>query len=240
MVNKHPELSDFGLTEETISSARAVYDRVNLRTGILLLGISIAPMICVFALVYPSAKNIGHAIFVALFVGGLLGTMAFVALGILIAVLSRWLLPNYTHARHMLERFEKFNAAVRAYELEQARRQAEYWSLISPTRFEYEIANLFRRHGFAASVTSQSGDQGIDIIMHMDDEEVIVQCKRHGKPVGPAVARELYGALIASGAQSAFLVCPSGFTKGVIEFVRDKPITLLDIDGILKLAKTAS
>ena len=71
--------------------------------------------------------------------------------------------------------------------------------------------------------------------MYNAGEKIIVQCKRHKNPIGPAVVRELYGSLSASKAQAAILICTGGFTKGVYRFARDKPITLLDIDGIVEL-----
>ena len=59
---------------------------------------------------------------------------------------------------------------------------------------------------------------------------IIVQCKAHKKPVGPHVARDLYGTLISSHARRAVLASTSGFTPGVIEFIRGKPIELLSVD----------
>ena len=67
------------------------------------------------------------------------------------------------------------------------------------------------------------------------EDASIVQCKEHSKPVGPAVARELYGSLVASGADSAILACTSGFTIGVFDFVRDKSIELVDVEAIVRL-----
>jgi len=63
--------------------------------------------------------------------------------------------------------------------------------------------------------------------------------KRYRKPAGAAVIRELYGAMIARGAQSGILACTGGFTSGVRAFVRDKPIRLMSLDEILAITQTA-
>jgi len=115
------------------------------------------------------------------------------------------------------------------------RKQREFWFDLSPLEFEHQIAGLYTRLGYRSTVTPGSGDEGIDIIMYNAADKIIVQCKRHKNPIGPAVVRELYGALSASNAQSAILICTGGFTMGVYQFARDKPITLLDIDGIIEL-----
>ena len=66
---------------------------------------------------------------------------------------------------------------------------------------------LVRPDTLPAPVTKAS-----TLYMYSDPEKIIVQCKRHGNLIGPAVVRELYGALAASNAQSAVLVCTAGFT----------------------------
>ena len=69
------------------------------------------------------------------------------------------------------------------------------------------------------------------VLRSSDGEKLIVQCKNHKPPIGPSVARELYGTLMASDAQRAILASVSGFTKGVNEFVAGKPIELIDSIG---------
>lgn len=115
------------------------------------------------------------------------------------------------------------------------RARRDFWLNLSGHAFEYELAELYRRLGYSAFVTPGSGDKGIDIELTKDAERTIVQCKNHSRPAGPAIIRELYGCLIASGADAAILACTSGFTKGVYEFAEDKPITLVDLESILKM-----
>ncbi|NLF83797.1 MAG: restriction endonuclease, partial [Candidatus Gastranaerophilales bacterium] len=86
-----------------------------------------------------------------------------------------------------------------------------------------------------ADVTKGSGDAGIDIILEKDGEKYCVQCKAHKKPVGPAIVRELYGAMHSAGIRQGILVCLGGFTSGVYDFVKDKPIKLVDIDDVIKM-----
>jgi hypothetical protein len=58
---------------------------------------------------------------------------------------------------------------------------------------------------------------------------------RHFGPVGPAVARELYGTLKHFRAPAAILASTSGFTKGVVAFARNKPIRLMGLTEIIAL-----
>ena len=54
----------------------------------------------------------------------------------------------------------------------------------------------------------------------------------------PGVVRDLYGAMKHANAKRAILVCPSGFTKGVKKFVKNKQIDLIDMGGIIQLSRT--
>ena len=129
-------------------------------------------------------------------------------------------------------------------EAERARQQAErarqrkltgYWMSLSGIQFEHELGSLYRQLGYQVQLTPASGDQGIDLILRKDGDTTIVQCKSYNRPVGPAAARELYGALIDCGAKNAVLACTAGFTQGVFDFVRGKPITLISAQDLASM-----
>jgi restriction system protein len=86
-------------------------------------------------------------------------------------------------------------------------------------------------------LTPGSGDHGIDIILTRGQRRTIVQCKRTTSRVGPAVARELYGALIAEQADDGILAAIAGVTPGVREFFQGKPLRVMDLADIVKLHK---
>jgi len=134
--------------------------------------------------------------------------------------------PNATAVR----RYRRAVTEFRAW-LDRSRRG--WWLGLSGLRFELELARLFRALGWDATPTRASGDGGVDIVEKRAGVKFIVQCKNHKLPVGPSVARELYGTLLASDAQRAILASVSGFTKGVNEFAKGKPIELIDIDWII-------
>ena len=100
----------------------------------------------------------------------------------------------------------------------------DHWMSLSGREFEWELATLYRYLGYDVEATPITGDQGIDLVLRKDGKTTIVQCKSHKSPVGPAVARELLGSMVAIGADDAILACTGGFTRGVKEFAVGKPI----------------
>jgi restriction endonuclease Mrr len=144
-------------------------------------------------------------------------------------------------ARHEAERAQQeAERAQQEAERAQRRKLRQYWMSLNGLQFEYELGNLYQQLGYRVESTPTSGDQGVDLILKKDGKTTIVQCKSHKQPVGPAVARELYGALIASGADEAVLACTSGFTQGVGDFVRGKPIALISAAELATIGESVS
>lgn len=118
------------------------------------------------------------------------------------------------------------------------RRQLHYhWMSLSGREFEWELATLYRHLGYDVESTPTSGDQGIDLILRKNGKTTIVQCKSHKSPVGPAVARELLGSMVAFGADHAILACTGGFTRGVKDFVEGKPMTLISAKELASMGR---
>ena len=129
---------------------------------------------------------------------------------------------------------QAFKHATDKYEKWWMRTQVSFWDSLTGRQFECEVANLLSRSGYSAQLTPASDDKGIDIIL---GNGTIIQCKAHKKPIGPAVARELYGTLRAHKARTAILVSKSGFTRGVIEFAKGKPIDLWDVRALIEMQR---
>lgn len=144
-------------------------------------------------------------------------------------------------ARLAAEKARQESERVRlAAERARRRRLADYWMSLGGNEFERELGSLFRELGYHIEFTPSSGDQGVDLILKRRGTTTIVQCKGHQSPVGPAVARELYGSFHHFGADRAILACTGGFTRGVKEFLRDKPIALLSASELAALGDIVS
>jgi HJR/Mrr/RecB family endonuclease len=131
----------------------------------------------------------------------------------------------------------RYKEALREFQEWWLRTQHEHWCSLSGRQFELELAMRLQSLGWNAVPTPASGDGGIDIDANREGKRMIVQCKAHRKPVGPAVARELYGTMLSTQADSAMLASVSGFTKGVYDFCAEKPIHLADLNWIIEQQK---
>jgi HJR/Mrr/RecB family endonuclease len=120
-------------------------------------------------------------------------------------------------------------------ERELKRRQYQFWISLDPYDFEKEVAVLFERQGYKASVTKGSGDGGIDILREKDGLQGIAQCKRFKNKVGPGPIRDLYGTMKAGNYKFGIAVCPSGFSDKAYEFSKGKNIKLIRLKQIMEM-----
>jgi HJR/Mrr/RecB family endonuclease len=111
----------------------------------------------------------------------------------------------------------------------------DWWKGLDGHAFEHELARLLRQHGFEVEVTKASGDGGVDIVGKGASGPIAIQCKRYAKPVGPAVIRELYGAVVSGGYSLGILAVTGGVTNGVREFAEGKPLRILGLEELIKL-----
>ena len=104
---------------------------------------------------------------------------------------------------------------------------------------ESELAQVYRKLGYVVEETPKTGDGGVDLLVAKRGKTLLVQCKGHKNPVGPAIARELYGAYTARRplVAGAVLASPSGFTRGAKAFASGKPIELLSASDLVAMAR---
>lgn len=104
-------------------------------------------------------------------------------------------------------------------------------------QFEFLVGEYYRRKGYSVyQMGGDAPDGGIDLLASKNGEKLVVQCK-HWKAfkIDVKVARELYGVMVDSTASGAVLITSGGFTQPAMDFVKDKPIELIDGPRLEKL-----
>jgi restriction system protein len=111
--------------------------------------------------------------------------------------------------------------------------------------FEHLVRQLFEWEfggkGVEVKVFRLSRDHGVDAVMYDPDPlrggKYVLQAKRYTRTVDVAAVRDLYGTVINEGANRGILVTTSGFGPDSREFVKDKPITLIDGPVLIEMLR---
>ncbi len=124
-----------------------------------------------------------------------------------------------------------------AHEAQQAllRQKHSYWKRLNGYEFEIATAEVLKRHQFNPRVTGGSADGGVDIEVVRGGRKGVVQCKAHVACVGPHTVRDLFGVMHHSSSEFGIIVSRGGFTKGAIDFARNKPIFLVDTSDLIAM-----
>ena len=153
----------------------------------------------------------------------------------------RLIRPNPEYSRYLealeLHQLYQRTAEAAAREAERAflRKKRSYWEFLDGYAFERATAEVLQRHQFNPRVTPGSADGGIDIEVTRGGLKGIVQCKAHVACVGPSVVRDLYGVIHHCRANFGIIVSRGGFSRGAIDFARDKPILFLDVSDLIAM-----
>lgn len=109
---------------------------------------------------------------------------------------------------------------------------------LKPNEFEKLVATLFKAYGHQAQVLGGTSDHGVDVVvLSVENEKWIIQCKRYNGSVGEPVVRDLYGTMGHEGAQKAYLITTGSFTSQAKDWAVGKPIVLYDGPSLVKLIK---
>ena len=101
------------------------------------------------------------------------------------------------------------------------------------------FANEFGRDGAEVHVTRASSDGGVDAVVLDPDPirggKIVIQAKRYTNTVGLSAVRDLYRTVINEGANRGILVSTADYGSDSYEFVKGKPLSLLNGGNLLAL-----
>lgn len=103
--------------------------------------------------------------------------------------------------------------------------------------YEYFCSKLFSKYGWKSTVTQASGDQGADLIIHIDKLKGVVQCKKYSQNVGNGAIQEVYSAKKFYGAVFAVVVTNSNFTQSAKQLAEQLNVYLCHHDDIGSITK---
>jgi restriction system protein len=108
---------------------------------------------------------------------------------------------------------------------------------LTPFEFEQLVGNLFAKMGLESKQTRSSRDGGVDVVAYdtrpLIGGKVVIQAKRYRHTVGVSAVRDLFGTMNHEGANKGILVTTSSYGIDAYNFIKGKPIELIDGGGLL-------
>lgn len=98
--------------------------------------------------------------------------------------------------------------------------------------FEHWCADNIKQQGWQVSVSSASGDQGVDVVAERSGTIIAVQCKRYSNPIGNKAVQEAFTGGQNVGAGHSCVVGTGGFTRAAVNIADKTGVKLLDAANI--------
>lgn len=109
--------------------------------------------------------------------------------------------------------------------------------MMTGRQFERFIANFFGEQGYITTLTPQSGDYGIDVIIENNIVKIGIQVKRYSEKVTNTAIQEAVTGLKHYGLDKAMVITNSYFQPSAIELAKDNGVILWDRDKLIKELK---
>ena len=93
--------------------------------------------------------------------------------------------------------------------------------------FENHCIEILKNNGWNVKETSNTGDQGVDLIASIENLRICIQCKNHKKVVGNRAVQEISAGKLYWKGTHAVLVSKSGFTKSAQKLARANKVKLI-------------
>ncbi len=104
--------------------------------------------------------------------------------------------------------------------------------------FEAHCARVLQSHGWQATTTAATGDQGADVIAEKKGHRVVLQAKLYNSPVGNKAVQEAHSAKFHYKASAAVVVTNSSFTASAQQLAQSTGVHLLHHSELPELEMT--
>ncbi|MHC2068780.1 restriction endonuclease [Bremerella sp. T1] len=109
------------------------------------------------------------------------------------------------------------------------------WNTLSGLEFEMRLKEVYELNGYQVELTSNSGDQGGDLIVEHRGRRTCVQAKRWQSSVGNKAVQEAYSGQGFYKCDGCAVVTTSQFTPKAIELAKELNCELIDSDGLRRM-----
>jgi restriction system protein len=106
---------------------------------------------------------------------------------------------------------------------------------MTPQDFERWCTKIISSHGWNATTTKATGDQGADVIAEKEGTRLVLQCKLYNTPVGNKAVQEAFAAQHHYQAKASAVITNATFTASAIALAATTGVLLLHYSDLNRL-----
>lgn len=237
---KVPTFQKYGITKAQLRSAETRDKKISdILTHHLTIGIGIAFGMVVYILYFNKVQPDNFIqIVTQVFIFASLGIICIGVPALLFKLAEMYYMKQRSKTdEHKV--FTKYNEERDNYEFWKIRKDFSFWNMMDGLSFEKEVMNIYLHLGYEdkAELTDENFEQ--DRILSYGDK--LYYFTFHTKITEFKETSEIDKLLERknkSNCDSLNIYSAKGFHKSINEFIKDKPVNLFDINGIIKVVRT--
>lgn len=238
---KVPTFHKFGITKAQIVKAETRDKKISdILTHHLTIAIGLSLGVVVYIIYYNEVKP-------STFIQVVMQIFLFASMGVLCvgipAVLFK--LAELFYFKHIKERSDdhktitRYTAERDEFDFWKIRKDYSFWKILAGLSFEKEVMNLYMHLGYETVNELYSEIRPDDMVLNHDEK--LYYFSFHTKITefsDTAAAEKLLEISKEKNCEDLLIFSQKGFTKQFTEYAKGKPISLIDINGIIKVVRT--
>lgn len=127
---------------------------------------------------------------------------------------------------------------IRSVRFNKRMKQSRITDIDQMTGIEFEeyVGMLFKSQGYKVRYTPTTGDYGADLILKNGRDIIVVQAKRYKSSVGIKAVQEVIPAVKMYGANAAYVISNSYYTKAAITLAKHNDVRMIDRDELIQMS----
>ena len=137
-----------------------------------------------------------------------------------------------------MQELDQAHAELRHLESRQHQSQqifSENWKGMRGAEFEDYLARVFTHLGYRVDRTGNSGDQGVDLVVHASGQKIAIQAKGYVSSVGNAAVQQAFAGMMFYGCDQCAVITNSRFTASAKELAVSTRCLLIGEDQMRDL-----
>lgn len=106
--------------------------------------------------------------------------------------------------------------------------------LMTGIEFEQYLKRVLTNQGYSVSMTSVSGDLGVDLVALANGDKIAIQVKRYDNKVSRRAISDAVAGMYHYGCNKAMVITNNYFSPGAIELAQSTGCILIDRDTLAK------
>lgn len=237
---KVPTYHKFGLTKAQIEQSEARDQKISdILTHKLTLGIGVAFGLVIYVIYYNKVRpdtfiQIVGQVF-------LFASMGIICVGIpaVLFKVCEMLYFKYKERGTEHQTIQKYKEERDEFDFWKVRKDFSFWKYLDGLSFEKEIINMYMHLGYEVNEAFYSEENPYDRILTKDDKCYYFSFNTRQSEISET---ETIDSVLKFSQENkcdeALVFSQSGFNRKILEYVSGKPLSLYDINGIIRVTRT--